>query len=139
MSNLIEGLELLVISLQTLLIDAVIALFFSTLVDAIVVDRILQIEYELYRWHWDRDHKPSNGFWMNPGQMKIFRQTESYRTYRRYYLGVIAFELFLSTPDWMDNEPGALKMLQLHRVLTVMILICFLVVTGIVIKVYIFL
>jgi hypothetical protein len=92
-------------------------IFFFFLVPVLLLafrlfDRLVKIEYERHRSNWEEDGKPLGFFWTPAEGRNITMILGS-----SWARNVCCLAWLGGTPDWMRNEPKALKMVVWYRVL----------------------
>jgi len=97
--------------LMFFLIAFIVGLFGAGLGATITLDLLISLEYQFHRESWESDGKPYGLAWKPPeGEREFFHDFGKFR------LGTLSWKWFFSTPDWMQDDPKALRLIFLNRV-----------------------
>ena len=107
------------------LLPVALVLFFPLgIVDFIVLDRLIRLEYRNWRKEWQKDGRP-HGYFFVPAESKSFGGLlVSLRSSRA--LRTVWIEWLFKTPEWMVKQDGARRLIWLHRCLVVTLWLPFL-------------
>ena len=103
---------------------ALISFFPLMILDFIVMDRLVRLEYTHHRRAWEKSGSPHGYFWVPPESKMFGGLWVSYRSSRA--LRKITRAWLFKTPEWIRQQDGAHLLLWLHRCLFLSCLGCFL-------------
>lgn len=83
--------------------------------DFVVVDRLVRLEYNFYRRSWEKDGKPIGPFFIPPQSRMFGGLWVSVKS--RHALNKITIAWIFKTPQWVRDEAPASRLLLLHRLL----------------------
>ena len=111
-------------AIDILLPLALILIFPLGIVDFIVLDRLVRLEYRNWRIEWQRDGRPHGYFFVPPESTSFGGLLVSLRSSRA--LRTLTLEWTFRTPEWMAKQEGARALLWLHRCLIFLVWLPFL-------------
>jgi hypothetical protein len=98
------------------LLPLALILFFPLgIVDFIVVDRLIRLEYRNWRKEWEKDGRPHGYLFVAPESKSFGGLLVSLRSSRA--LRTVWIEWLFKTPEWMAKQEGARRLIWFHRCL----------------------
>jgi hypothetical protein len=108
-------LESITLFVDRLLPVALISFFPLLVLDSVVVDRLVRLEYSFHRRSWEKDGKPLGPFFVPPQSRMFGGLWVSLKS--RHALNKITVAWIFKTPQWVRDETPASRLLLLHRLL----------------------
>lgn len=108
-------LKSMVLLVDRFLPVALISFFPLLVLDLLVVDRLVRLEYNFYRRSWEKDGKPIGPFFIPPQSRMFGGVWVSLKSH--HALNKITVAWIFKTPQWVRDEVPAKWLLLLHRLL----------------------
>jgi hypothetical protein len=92
-------------------------LFFVLLAAFLVFDQLVRLEYNVYRSKWEADGKPHGFFWVPPESKALSGWiVKGSSTFARNHR---ALSWLFSTPEWIQQNANAKRLLYLLRLFVI--------------------